>query len=72
MIRSRAALEAALERGAVVARMDLMGEQSGFRLCLADTNETVHGSALKSVVKAGVAKVLATDIAGEPYQWGRA
>jgi hypothetical protein len=49
-----------------------MGGGTHFRWVMSDTNEPVHSTALKSCEKRGAAKVIATDICGDPMQYGAA
>lgn len=70
MIRSQEALAAIFGQGRTAVRLAEMGGGTRFRLVLADTNEPVHGSALKALVKKGLATVIATDICGDPMQYG--
>lgn len=72
MIRSSVALEAILGQGRTVARLAEMSGATKFRWVLTDTNEPVHGSALNRVVWKGCAKIVATDICGDPIQLGAA
>lgn len=70
MIRNQHALEAMLASGRHVSRQALMGEASSFRWALSDTNETVHGQALRALIDKGIAQPVAHDICGEPYEYG--
>lgn len=72
MIRSSVALAAMLAQGRSVARLAELAGETKWRWVMADTNEPVHGSALKRVVWSGSARVLATDLCGDPLQIGGA
>jgi hypothetical protein len=71
MIRSRAALERALEEGRAVS---LQHPDKGCRprLAASDTNETVWRSALRRLVDDGKAVPARVDLVGEAVEWVKA
>lgn len=72
MIRSSAALAAILGEGRTVARLTEMTGQTAFHWVLTDTNEPVHGGAIKTLQRKGQIATIATDICGDPMQLGAA
>lgn len=70
MIRSSVALAAILGQGRTVARLTEMTGQTAFHWVLTDTNEPVHGQAIKALRKKGQIATIATDICGDPMQLG--
>lgn len=71
MIRSQAALTTALQTGRTICRLTGFSE-AGWRWVTTDTNEPVHGTAVRCLLDKGVAAVIARDLGGEPYQIGPA
>lgn len=72
MIRSSVALRAIVGQGRTVVRLTEMTGQTAFHWVLGDTNEPVHGTALKTLEKKGEIVVLARDLCGDPMQFGAA
>lgn len=72
MIRSVKDLEAAVERGETVCVQPIDASPGKFRTCLTGTGEAVFKAPIKRLVDAGKLAVIATDICGDPMQWGRA
>lgn len=72
MIRSSAALAAILGQGRTVARLTEMTGATHWHWVLTDTNEPVHGTAIKTLERKGQISVIATDICGDPMQLGAA
>lgn len=72
MIRSSVALRAIVGQGRTVVRLTEMTGQTAFHWVLGDTNEPVHGTALKTLEKKGEIVVLARDLCGDPMQLGAA
>jgi len=72
MIRSSSQLAVILSEGRTVARLAELGGGTNFRWVTADTNEPVHGSAIKALARKGHAVVIASDICGDPMQYAGA
>ena len=72
MIRSSESLAAAFKDGRTIARLTEMGGGTHFRWVLEDTNEPVHGQAIKTLQRKGLVRVVASDLCGEPMQYGAA
>jgi hypothetical protein len=68
MIRSAEDLAAALAAKRAVTLQGLF-EGAGLRLVMEDTNETVNRRALAICVRDGKARLIQSDLAGEPYRW---
>lgn len=69
MIRRADHLETVLSAGRTASLQPLF-EGRGLRLAMSDTNETVFRSALIRLLKRGGGRVVATDLVGEPVEWG--
>ena len=72
MIRKQADLVAVLRGGGSVSKMAELVGATKFRHVLTETNEPVHGSAFKSALAKGELRVIASDLCGDPMQWGLA
>ena len=71
MIRSSEALRANLQAGRTIVRMaEFEGAATKFRWVMADTNEPVHGAAVKTLLRKEEVRPLATDLCGDPMQYG--
>lgn len=70
MIRSAKSLQEAISAGQTVARMTELGGGTHFHWVTTDTNEPVHGQALKALIKRGDVQIISTDICGDPMQYG--
>jgi hypothetical protein len=73
MIRNQKQLADLFDAGRTIARLtEFDARGTAFRWATADTNEPVHGAAIKALVKKGAARVLAADLCGDPMQYGAA
>lgn len=72
MIRTKEALKAILGQGRTICRLTEMTGQTAFHWVLTDTNEPVHGQAIKTLERKGEITVIARDICGDPIQLGAA
>lgn len=72
MIRSSAAVAANLAIGRTIVRLAELTGGTHFRWVMGDTNEPVHGTALKTCERKGTAQVIARDLCGDPMQYGAA
>ncbi len=72
MIRSTEALVANFAIGRTIVRLAELGGGTHFRWVMGDTNEPVHGSAIKAAERKGLTQVIATELCGEPMQIGAA
>lgn len=70
MIRTVAALKALIEDGETVAVTPL--DSGRFITCVTGTGSRVSKAAIDRLVKKGLLKVIATDLCGDPMQWGAA
>jgi hypothetical protein len=70
MIRNSLALAAALEQGRTIARMADFDDPRHFRWVMVDTNEPVHGTAVKTLVKREKVRTISIDMCGAPMQLG--
>jgi hypothetical protein len=69
MIRSSQSLAAILAQGRTVARlMEMTGSE--WRWVLEDTNEPVHGQAIKTLERKEQIRVVTRDLCGDPIQLG--
>ena len=68
MIRSAEHLAAALAAQRAVTLQGLF-DGAGLRLAMEDTNETVNRRALAICLRDGRARLVQSDLAGEPYRW---
>lgn len=71
-IRKVADLLTEVEHGESVSRLVGFGGLNDWGWCITGTNEPVHGASLKAAIKRGHLRVIQTDIAGEPMQYGAA
>lgn len=73
MIRSSVALAALFEQGRTISKMcDFEGANPAFHWVTTDTNESVHGTAVKILIGQGKTRPIAFDMCGEPMQLGAA
>lgn len=70
MIRTVAALKALVEDGETVAVQPT--DNGRFITCITGTGRKVSKSTIERLVKKGVLQVIATDLCGDPMQWGAA
>lgn len=72
MIRSAESLDAAIRSGATISRMAEFDDPRRFRWVQTDTNEPVHGQAVRTLLKRERLEIVGRDLCGEPMQYAGA